>query len=67
MRTNKLGKTIYEKNLKLDITTLLYQLNHELEQANLITQAIEMEGLQINSIYAFSQRQIKPNYLFSWN
>ena len=54
-------------NLRLGVTTLLYQLNHELEQANLITQATEVEGLQIKSIYAFSQRsidwQIEPNYL----
>jgi len=50
---------------------MLSQTNHELEQANLITQAIDVEGLQIKSIYAFFQRsidwQIKPNYLFLWN
>jgi len=43
-------------------------MNHELEQTNLFTQAIKVEGLQIKSIYAFSQRsidwQIKPNTYF---
>ena len=68
---NELEKSIYDRNLRLGITTLSCQMIHELQQANLFTQAIEVEGLQIKSIYAFSQRsidwQIKPNYLFSWN
>jgi len=44
-------------------------MNHELEQANSFTEAIEVKGLQIKNIYAFFQRsiEIKPNYLFLWN
>ena len=71
LKSNELRKLIYDKNPKLGITTLLCQINHELEQANLFTQAIRMKGLQIKSIYAFSKMlidwQIKPNHLFLWN
>jgi len=37
----------------LGVTTLLCQTNHELEQANLFTQAVGVEGLRIKTIYAF--------------
>ena len=58
LKSNELKKLIYDKNLKLGITTLLCQMNHELEQANLFIQVIGADGLQIKNIYAFSQRSI---------
>jgi len=66
LKTNKLGKTIYKRNLRLGVTTLLYQSNYEIDLKNLITQAIEVEGLQVQSMYAFFQRSIDRrinNYL----
>jgi len=58
LKNNELRKSIYDKDIMLGVTTLLCQTNHKLEQVNLFIQATRVEGLQIKSIHAFSQRSI---------
>ena len=56
LRTKNQKKQIQEEYLRLGVTTLLYQSNHTIEKINLIIQVIEVDGLRVKRIYAFSQR-----------
>ena len=47
LRANRIDYLINDKNLRLGFTALLCHPNNELEHANLPTQTIEMEGLQV--------------------